>query len=124
MPWPNQVNYVPLVTADVTAVPNILMFMPLGTLLPLLTRVNSTARAVGVSALASLCIELTQLLSYVLFHNGRAVDVNDLLANTLGGLFGYVLVRFALGRPSARELLRAFALPGSTAGRPVVTTVA
>lgn len=86
--------------------------------------VSGTARAVGVSAPASLCIESTQLLSYVLFHNGRAVDVNDLIANTLGGLCGYLLVRLALGRPSVRELLRGFALPGSAAGRPVVATAA
>ncbi|MGW5329718.1 VanZ family protein [Streptomyces sp. NPDC004014] len=124
MPWWNQINFIPLVTADMTAVPNILMFVPLGVMLPLLTRVSSTVRAVGVSALASLCIESTQLLSYVLFHNGRAVDVNDLLANTLGGLFGYLLVRLSLGRASARELLRRFALPGSAAGRPVVAAAA
>lgn len=29
--------------------------------------------------------------SYVLFHDGRAVDVDGLLANTLGGLFGHLL---------------------------------
>ncbi|MFF8997148.1 VanZ family protein [Streptomyces achromogenes] len=120
MPWTNQVNYVPLVTADVTAVPNILMFVPLGFLLPLLTRVDGAARAVAVSALASLGIESAQLLSYVLFHNGRSVDVNDLLANTLGGLTGYLLVRLALGRPSVRELLRGYALSRSAVGRPAV----
>ncbi|WP_086735323.1 VanZ family protein [Streptomyces glaucescens] len=124
MPWWNQVNYVPMVTVDVTAVPNILMFVPLGMLLPLLTRVSGPARAVGVSALASLCIEVTQLLSYVLFHNGRSVDVNDLLANTLGGLIGYLLVRLALARPPVRELLRRFALPRSAEGQPAVTTTA
>ncbi|MFF9019314.1 VanZ family protein [Streptomyces eurythermus] len=121
MPWMNQINYVPLITADVTAVPNVLMFVPLGVLLPLLTRVNSTARAIGVSASASLGIETAQLLSYVLFHNGRAVDVNDLLANTLGGLFGYLLVRLALGMPSVRELLHGYALPRSAVGRPAGT---
>ncbi|MFF5471869.1 VanZ family protein [Streptomyces achromogenes] len=120
MPWTNQVNYVPLVTADVTAVPNILMFVPLGFLLPLLTRVDGAARAVAVSAPASLGIECAQLLSYVLFRNGRSVDVNDLLANTLGGLAGYLLVRLALGRPSVRELLRGYALPRSAVGRPAV----
>lgn len=124
MPWWNQVNYVPLVTVDVTAVPNVLMFVPLGMLLPLLTRVSGTAPAAGVSALASLCIEATQLLSYVLFHNGRSVDVNDLLANTLGGLIGYILMHLALARPQARELLRRFALPRSAADRPAVTAAA
>lgn len=124
MPWWNQVNYVPLVTVDVTAVPNVLMFVPLGMLLPLLTRVSGTARAAGVSALASLCIEATQLLSYVLFHNGRSVDVNDLLANTLGGLIGYLLVRLALTRPPYRESLRRFALPRSAASRPAVAATA
>ncbi|MEF9907961.1 VanZ family protein [Streptomyces sp. P9-A2] len=114
-PWYNQINFIPLITFDVTAVPNVIMFVPFGMLLPLISRVSGVLRATAVSLLASLSIELAQLLSYVLFNNGRACDVNDLLANALGGLIGWLLVRAALGRPSPAALLRDIALPGSAA---------
>ncbi|MEV0302372.1 VanZ family protein [Streptomyces prasinus] len=124
-PWYSQINFIPLITFDVTAVPNVIMFVPLGMLLPLISRVSGVRRATAVSLLASLCVELAQLLSYVVFNNGRACDVNDLLANALGGLIGCLLVRAALGRPSPAALLRAVALPGSAAHdrRAAVTAV-
>ncbi|MBY8848513.1 hypothetical protein K7G98_07870 [Saccharothrix sp. MB29] len=36
---------------------------------------------------------MTQLLVYVVAGSGRSVDVNDLLANALGGVLGYLLGR-------------------------------
>ncbi|MFF0108185.1 VanZ family protein [Streptomyces hirsutus] len=124
-PWYHQINFIPLITSDVTAVPNVIMFVPLGMLLPLISRVSGALRATAVSLLASLSIELAQLLSYVLFNNGRACDVNDLLANALGGLIGWLLVGAALNRPSPAAFLRAIALPGSAAHvrRTALTTV-
>lgn len=121
-PWYEQINYLPLVTIDATAVPNVIMFVPLGILLPLTSRVSGALRATGVSALASLSIELTQLLCYVTLNNGRAYDINDILVNTLGGVIGYALVHTALRLPSSAAFLQGIALPGSaTRGRiPVV----
>ncbi|MFJ4153031.1 VanZ family protein [Streptomyces galbus] len=113
-PWYNQVNFIPLLTADVTAIPNIIMMIPLGFLLPLVSRrATSLWRAIGLSALASLCIEATQMLSYIVFNNGRSVDINDLLANTLGGLIGYALISLVLKSAGLRGPLLAAALPGS-----------
>ncbi|MGW6980510.1 VanZ family protein [Streptomyces sp. NPDC054932] len=116
MPWTNQINPVPLVTIDPTAVPNVIMLIPFGFLLPLLTRVTGARRVTAVTALASLSIEAAQLLSYVAFNNGRASDINDLLVNTLGGAIGYGLLRAALEVPSAASWLRSVALPGSGVG--------
>src|SRR5689334_15228028 len=41
-PWIGQINFVPLLTADITMVPNVLMLVPAGFLLPLLFR-NATS---------------------------------------------------------------------------------
>ncbi|MFI8089735.1 VanZ family protein [Streptomyces sp. NPDC086080] len=117
-PWIDQINFVPLLTADITMVPNVIMLVPAGFLLPLLFRnATSAARATLMTAAASLSVEAAQLLSYIVLNNGRSVDVNDLLANTLGGLAGYALVTLALRARTLRGSLLAAALPRSAALR-------
>lgn len=113
-PWYDLVNFIPLLVADLTFVPNLLMLVPLGFLLPLMSaRPASPARAAATAFLASLTIEATQLLCYLLFNNGRSVDVNDLIANTLGGLLGHLLFRAATRIPSLRPPLHRLTLPPS-----------
>ncbi|MFC8422767.1 VanZ family protein [Streptomyces sp. NPDC057236] len=117
-PWISQINFVPLLTADITMVPNVIMLVPAGFLLPLLFRnATSASRAALMAAAASLSVEAAQLLSYIVLNNGRSVDVNDLLANTLGGLAGYALVTLALRAPALRGTLLASALPRSAASQ-------
>jgi glycopeptide antibiotics resistance protein len=72
----------------------------------------------ALSALASLSIEAAQLSSYLAFNNGRSTDVNDVIANTLGGVIGFVLVRLALRNASLRATLHGMALPHSAVGAP------
>lgn len=76
---------------------NILLFLPLGMLLPLiwpsLRRLSFTVLS-GFSL--SLLIEASQLL------NNRRTDVDDLILNTLGALLGYCL--FLLLRPALRRI--------------------
>ncbi|MFT7840980.1 VanZ family protein [Saccharothrix sp. BKS2] len=109
LPWYSQVNPIPLLTADAPSfVLNVAMLVPFGVLLPLVA-----ARAVGVGRVAAMslafsgAIEVAQLLVYVLAGSGRSVDVNDLVANTLGGVLGYLLVR-------SLPVLHRTALPGSS----------
>lgn len=65
---------------------NVLIFMPLGFLPPLLwPKWRHLWAAVSLSAGVSLLIEFLQLFL------GRSVDVDDLILNTLGGLMGYLL---------------------------------
>lgn len=67
---------------------NVLFFLPLGLLPPLLwPRRRHWWAALALSAGASALIELCQLFI------GRSVDVDDLLLNALGGLLGYLLFR-------------------------------
>ncbi|MFE4053688.1 VanZ family protein [Streptomyces sp. YIM B13518] len=117
-PWIGQINFVPLLTADITMVPNVIMLVPAGFLLPLLFRnATSASRVTLMTAAVSLSVEAAQLLSYIVLNNGRSVDVNDLIANTLGGLAGYALVSLALRAPALRGPLLAAALPHSAALR-------
>ncbi|GAB2852510.1 hypothetical protein GCM10022221_59920 [Actinocorallia aurea] len=104
-PWYDLVNFIPVLTADLTFVPNVIMLVPFGFLLPLfLTRPLSAGRAAAFGCAVSLGIEATQLLSYLAFNSGRSVDVNDLLANTLGAVLGLVAFRLA-ARTAAAPLL-------------------
>ena len=66
---------------------NILLFVPLGFILPLLWKEFRSRRAMCLTGfLLSLGIELAQLL------NDRVSDVDDLIMNTLGAFLGYALL--------------------------------
>ncbi|PVC69440.1 VanZ family protein [Streptomyces sp. CS081A] len=104
-PWISQIQPIPLLIADVSMIPNVIMFVPLGFLLPLLSPGLTRGRTVALCALASLGIEITQLLQYIALGNGRSVDVNDLIANTLGGLIGCAALRVTRRATAARAVL-------------------
>ena len=66
---------------------NILLFVPLGFILPLLWKEFRSRRAMCLTGfLLSLGIELAQLLNF------RVSDVDDLIMNTLGAWLGYELL--------------------------------
>lgn len=80
---------------------NILLYLPLGFLLPLVWERANWWR----TALAGLAVSLATELGQIVV--GRAFDVDDLAANALGALAGYLL--FALARlalPKAVEACR------------------
>jgi glycopeptide antibiotics resistance protein len=69
---------------------NMVLFVPLGFLLPLLApRLDRLWRTVAAGLLLSAAVELTQLA----FPGIRRPDVNDLLANTLGTAAGFLAYR-------------------------------
>jgi glycopeptide antibiotics resistance protein len=73
---------------------NVLAFMPVGVLLPLLRRLRRELAAVLVAGfLLSLAIEIGQLaVSMVIGFPYRQADVDDVIANTLGAVVGYGLL--------------------------------
>jgi hypothetical protein len=94
-PWWSVVQLVPLHVPPVSFVLNIVMFVPFGLLVPLLwPRAGSIGRVAGLSLAASTMIELTQLALWLTVGNYRTVDVNDLIANTVGGVLGLIALRF------------------------------
>lgn len=76
---------------------NVVMTMPLGFLWPLVRQRRGLWRAVLAAFLMSLCIELLQPL----LTTHRTSDITDVIANTAGGLVGYLLFL-----PFSRPLLR------------------
>ncbi len=78
---------------------NVVMTVPFGFLWPLVRQRRGLWRTVLAAFLLSLCIELLQPL----LTTHRTADITDLIANTFGGLVGYVLFL-----PFAGPLLRLF----------------
>ncbi|MDK1326454.1 VanZ family protein [Arthrobacter sp. zg-Y1143] len=106
-------NLVPLQNAEWDDIlQNILVFIPLGMLLPLISRIRSAPRVLLVGFLVSLTVELLQYANAVLWNGGHVADVNDLLANTGGAPLGYGIYRGMLLLPAFRRRLPA------GAGRP------
>jgi len=83
---------------------NVVMFMPLGVLLPLrVPRLGSFWRVLACSFAASLSIEVVQLIIDLTLHGRRTADVNDLVANAVGGVLGFGLLCLVRpGRPYSR----------------------
>lgn len=65
---------------------NVFMFMPLGFLLPLIWQ---NFRKMGKVVLTGFCMSF--MIEVLQCFDGRVSDVEDLLMNTLGAFFGYVL---------------------------------
>ncbi|MDK8193894.1 VanZ family protein [Paenibacillus sp. UMB7766-LJ446] len=91
-PWYKTLQWIPLLTADAPSFAlNILLFIPLGFMLPLLKPWAHSVRTAAIAGLTlSLLIEMLQLLIRVTLGNGRSTDINDLIANTAGSVLGYV----------------------------------
>lgn len=93
-PWYKNLQWVPLLTADAPSfLLNIVLFMPLGFLLPLLKpSVDSIRKAVSAGLMLSFSIEILQLVIRITLGNGRSTDINDLIANTAGSVLGFVIL--------------------------------
>ncbi|MBU3227766.1 VanZ family protein [Clostridium algidicarnis] len=76
---------------------NFILLIPIGFLTPILwEKVNSLKDIVIVGFLVSLSIELLQLLeNFLSIGFLRVVDVDDLILNVLGAVFGYMAYKLA-----------------------------
>jgi glycopeptide antibiotics resistance protein len=75
---------------------NVLMFVPLGFLLPLLsTRCRRFAMTALVGLSLSVGIELVQLALLITHSSRRSVDVDDVILNAAGACLGYLAWRGA-----------------------------
>lgn len=85
------INFVPFLymfSAWETTFLNVLLFFPLGLIMPMLWKhYQSLFRTVLLGFGMSFTIELLQLFTY------RASDINDLMTNTLGTMIGYLASR-------------------------------
>lgn len=113
-PWYKTLNLIPILTIDVTTfVLNIIMLIPLGMYVPFLIKTAPTVKtAAKIGFMTSFSIELLQLLIRVTLGSGRSSDLNDLLANTLGAVIGYLLVQSLFQLTPFGNLFRRFRLNG------------
>ena len=73
---------------------NMLMFAPIGLVLPLWWPALNSLRRLAALALALSCgIEGTQFVLWWTLGNFRMVDVNDLISNTSGAVLGLLALR-------------------------------
>ena len=83
----NLIPILPMAEDLKNSVLNVVLFVPLGMMLPLGWRkFQEKYHAVGFAFGISLCIELLQMLTF------RATDVNDLITNTVGACLGYLAI--------------------------------
>lgn len=106
-PWYKTINFIPILTIDVqTFVLNILMLIPFGVYLPLLHRKFESIKIVTYYGFfLSLTIEGIQMMIRVICGNGRSTDINDLLANTVGAILGYIVINALLKRSNGNNIL-------------------
>jgi len=72
---------------------NLLLFIPLGILLPLVSdRFRSLTRVLPAALCLSVTIETIQFLSQFI-GNARSVDIDDVLLNTLAACLGFLVYR-------------------------------
>jgi glycopeptide antibiotics resistance protein len=106
-PWWTMIHWIPGEVDGSSFVLNVIMFVPVGVLGPLLWRAADSVRRLALAAaLASAGIELTQFVLGVTLGSRRTVDINDLIANTAGALLGLLILRLALPHAAQRRLVR------------------
>jgi glycopeptide antibiotics resistance protein len=75
---------------------NVVLFVPLGFLLPLLsTRYRRFALTAAVGLSVSVGIELVQFAQLLTLSSRRSADVDDVILNVTGACLGYLLWRGA-----------------------------
>jgi len=108
-PWDTYLNLVPLTGYEVRdAVINIVVFVPLGILVPLFLPRARWWSVLGLGAGFSLLIEVVQYVTARLLGGGHVADVNDLLFNVVGAALGLALLGAATRRPRARSTIDEF----------------
>lgn len=80
------IPFLPMIADFKNTILNIILFVPLGIMLPFLWKKYNTLKATLLFGFGmSLSIEILQILTY------RATDINDIIANTFGAVLGYLI---------------------------------
>ena len=80
---------------------NFLLFLPLGLLIPLVWRRRSFGKSILIAITVSVTIEIIQFISRI-WGSYRAVDINDVILNTLGACLGLIVMSLLLRLRRAR----------------------
>lgn len=117
-PFSDMIHWIPGVVDGPSFTLNVIMFVPLGILLPLVVRRTDTYRRIALCGLAaSATIEFVQLILGLTLGSRRTVDINDLISNTAGAVLGLVILRLALPSAEHRAWFRAGPRPADPVPR-------
>lgn len=74
---------------------NLIMLFPLGYLIPMVTdKKIDLKKIILIMFCITFCIESMQfLIGKIINFNYRCFDVDDMILNTLGGVFGYIMLK-------------------------------
>lgn len=86
-------NLLPFQQVDLEWWLNVVMTLPLGILLYLISRKSPFIKVLCISFLFSFFIEGNQFVCDFLFHIGRVADIDDIISNTLGGILGFYAMK-------------------------------
>ena len=96
------IPFIGMFTGPIDTVLNILLFVPFGFFLPLLYKKYHHIKMVVLTGfLFSLAVEITQMFGW------GSSDINDLITNTIGVCFGYLIYHF-LSKAVRRDWLYKF----------------
>ncbi|SDQ16375.1 VanZ like family protein [Carnobacterium viridans] len=90
-PWLSRINFDPVL--DLSALPNLLMLVPLSVYYYLLKKKSTFFRAVLLGFSISFGIEFVQFLTNYFLGGWRGADIADIVVNTMGAALGYLLVK-------------------------------
>ncbi|MDN4605122.1 VanZ family protein [Paenibacillus sp. F6_3S_P_1C] len=112
-PWYKTIQFIPILTLDIPSFAlNILLFLPLGFMLPLVKpSADSVREAARIGLIFSFSIEVLQLIIRVTLGNGRTTDINDLIANTAGSIIGYLIFHRLTKVTMGQDLIHPWRLP-------------
>ena len=97
VPWRVYLHLTPFADTEPSDMAkNVVLFTPLGILLPLLVRGLSAVKVLFIGFLVAFAMEALQVLDAVTGHGGHIADINDLLSDTVGVVIGYCLYRIVL----------------------------
>ncbi|WP_101524652.1 VanZ family protein [Nocardioides houyundeii] len=97
------------------AIQNVVVFIPLGVLLPLIAGTRSLWRVAGLGVLLSLLIETAQFFSDHFLDGGHVADINDFFFNAVGAPVGYGIFMMATRTPILARLADRMSWPSTRA---------
>ncbi|MDQ0723199.1 glycopeptide antibiotics resistance protein [Paenibacillus sp. W4I10] len=120
-PWYQSIQWIPLLTADAPSfLLNIVLFMPLGFMLPFIKPWIHSMQTAALAGLAlSILIEITQLLLRVTLGNGRSTDLNDIIANTTGSVLGIVILNLFTKSSIGQRLMTLWESPQGVSSKDI-----
>lgn len=109
VPWMPGLALIPFAEYELDdALMNMLVFVPLGILIPLMLARPTWLKVVAAAAITSLTVESLQLAAQAFFAGGHIADVNDFLSNVAGGALGYGLLLLLARVPALARLIDLF----------------